>query len=97
MKEITIDLAAARRALRSLTPRTVALIASIPDLAVPIASSDGTVGEAVAHLVFGARDYSEHARGAQRCHRINPADTAGSHDELASMVQGESLPATSSP
>jgi hypothetical protein len=45
MKEITIDLAAARRALRSLTPRTVALIASIPDLDVPIASSDWTVGQ----------------------------------------------------
>ena len=63
------------------------MIASIPDLDVPIASA---VGEAAAHLVFGARDYSEHARGAQRCYRINPADTAGSHDELASMVQRDS-------
>lgn len=86
MKGITIDLAAAH-ALQSLTPRTVALIASIPDLDVPISSSDWTLGEAAVHLVFGARDYSEHARGAQRCYRINPADTAGNHDELASIAQ----------
>ena len=86
MKGITIDLAAAH-ALQSLTPRTVALIASIPDLDVPISSSDWTLGEAAVHLVFGARDYSEHARGAQRCYRINPADTTGNHDELASISQ----------
>ncbi len=60
---VTIDLAAARRALRALTLRTVALIASIPDVDVPVPGSEWTTGGAAAHLAFGAVDYAEHARG----------------------------------
>lgn len=87
MSGITIDLAAAREALRELTPRTVALVASIPDLDTPIAGSEWTLGEAAAHLVVGAVDYSEHAKGVRQCYQMDPADLAVSQRRnLAAMV-----------
>ncbi|MGH3798693.1 MAG: hypothetical protein ACRDTD_00895 [Pseudonocardiaceae bacterium] len=79
MSWTSIALAAARRTLQALTPRTVALFASITSPGVPMSGSEWTVGEAAAHLVFGAKDYSEHARGAQQCYLIDPTDRAGSH------------------
>ncbi len=88
MSWTTVDLAAARRTLRALTPRTVALLASMADPGVSMSGSEWTVGEAAAHLVFGAKDYSEHARGVQQCYSIDPTDRAGSHRRnLAAMVQ----------
>jgi hypothetical protein len=85
---VTIDLAAARRALRALTPRTVALVASIPDFDVPMPGSEWTTREAAAHLAFGAVDYAEHARGVQQCYQVDPTGTVGSHRRnLAAMVQ----------
>lgn len=87
MSGITVDLAAARGALRALTPRTVALVASIPDLDVPMPRSEWTVGEAAAHLVFGAVDYSEHARGVKECYSIDPTGRVGDRHSLAAMVQ----------
>lgn len=91
MTATTVDLAAARRAQRALTPRTVALFASIADPGVPMSGSEWTVGEAAAHLVFGAKDLSEHARGAEQCYLIDPTDRAGSrHRYLAAMAERDS-------
>lgn len=88
MSGITVDLGAARRELRALTPRTVALFSSMPDPGIPIPGSEWTVGEAAAHLVIGAVDYSEHASGVQQCYRIDRADEAGSHRRaLAAMSE----------
>jgi SCP-2 sterol transfer family protein len=93
MSGITVDLAAARGALRALTPRTVALVASIPNLDVPMPGSEWTVGEAAAHLIIGAVDYSEHARGVKECYSINPTErtpterTRSHRRSLAAMVQ----------
>ena len=88
MSWTTIDLAAARRTLHTLTPRTVALFASITNPGVPMSGSEWTVGEAAAHLVFGAKDYSEHAKGAEQCYLIDPADRAGSRRRyLAAMAE----------
>ncbi len=91
MSWTTVDLAAARRTLRALTPHTVALLASMANPGVPMSGSEWTVGEAAAHLVFGAKDYSEHARGVERCYRIDPTDMAGSHRrDLATMAERDS-------
>jgi hypothetical protein len=46
MSWATVDLAAARRTLHALTPRTVALFASIANPGVPMSGSEWTVGEA---------------------------------------------------
>jgi hypothetical protein len=53
-----------------------------------MSGSEWTVGEAAAHLVFGAKDYSGHARGVEQCYSIDPTDRAGSHRRsLAAMAQ----------
>jgi len=91
MSRTTVDLATARRTLRALTPRTVALFACIANPGVPMSGSEWTVGEAAAHLVFGAKDYSEHARGVEQCYSIDPADRAGSlRRSLAKMAERDS-------
>jgi hypothetical protein len=88
MSRTTVDLTAARRTLRALTPRTVTLFASIANHDVPMSESERTVGEAAAHLVFGAKDYSEHVKGAEQCYLIDPTDRAGSHRRyLAAMTE----------
>ncbi|HKR50401.1 MAG TPA: hypothetical protein VJT72_12655 [Pseudonocardiaceae bacterium] len=68
MSETTVDLTAARRTLRALTPRTVALVASLTNPGAPMSGSEWTVGEAAAHLIIGAKDYSGHARGVEQCY-----------------------------
>ncbi|MGH8573451.1 MAG: maleylpyruvate isomerase N-terminal domain-containing protein, partial [Gammaproteobacteria bacterium] len=56
-----------------------------------MSGSEWTVGEAAAHLVFGAKDYSEHAKGVEQCYSIDPADRAGSHRRyLAAMAERDS-------
>lgn len=83
-----VDLDVARQELRGLTPRTVALLSAMPDPGVPMPGSEWTVGEAAAHLVIGAVDYSQHAGGVQQCYRIEPADKAESHRRaLAAMSE----------
>lgn len=53
-----------------------------------MSGSEWTVGEAAAHLVFDAKDHSDHARGADQRYTIDPADKAGSHRRsLAAMAQ----------
>lgn len=79
MSGLVIDLAAARRVLRELTPRSIALIGSIPDLNVPMPGSEWTLGEAAAHVVFGAELYAEYGRGAEWPAPIDRADLAESH------------------
>lgn len=88
MSGTTVDLVAARQALRALTPRTVALVSSIVEPDISMSGSEWTVGEAAAHLVFGAKDYSDHARGVDQCYSIDPTDRAGSHRRsLAAMAK----------
>ena len=56
-----------------------------------MSGSKWTVGEAAAHLVFGAKDYSEHARGVEQCYSIDPAERAGSlRRSLAKMAERDS-------
>ncbi|MGH3768867.1 MAG: SCP2 sterol-binding domain-containing protein [Pseudonocardiaceae bacterium] len=87
MSPITIDLAAARHALRALTPRTVTLLASIPDLDVPMWGSEWTVGQAAAHVLFGAEIYAEYAQGVERPTSIDRTNVAESHRRrLAALV-----------
>jgi hypothetical protein len=91
MSRTTIDLTTARRTLRALTPRTVALFACMANPGVPMSGSEWTVGEAAAHLVFGAKDYSEHARGVEQCYSIDPADRVRSlRRSLAKMAERDS-------
>jgi hypothetical protein len=88
MSWITIDLASARRTLQEFTPRTVALVSSIPDLDTPMAGSDWALGKAAAHLVLGAVDYTEHAKGVEQCYQMDPTGMAGSQRRnLTAMVE----------
>lgn len=79
MSGLVIDLAAARRTLRELTARSIALIGSIPDLDVPMPGSEWTLGEAAAHVALGAELYAEYARGVERPASIDRTDLAESH------------------
>jgi uncharacterized protein (TIGR03083 family) len=75
---VVVDIAAARHALRSQTPRTMELLSGITDPSIPISRSEWTVGEAAAHLAIGAEGYSEYARGLERRYPIDLADVAAS-------------------
>jgi uncharacterized protein (TIGR03083 family) len=74
-----VDVASARNALETQTPRTMELLAGITDPGTPIPGSEWTVGEAAAHLAIGAEGYSEYARGLERRYPVDLADVPGSH------------------
>ncbi len=74
-----VDVAAARDALGTQTPRTMELLGAITDPSVPMSGSEWTVGEAAAHLAIGAEGYSEYARGLERRYPVDLADVPGSH------------------
>lgn len=76
---VLVDVAAARDALGTQTPRTMELLRGITDLSIPIPGSEWTVGEAAAHLAIGAEGYSEYARGLERRYPVDLADIPGSH------------------
>jgi hypothetical protein len=78
MSGTTFNLAAARRILHELTPRTAVLIGSMTDLGISIPGSEWTVGEAAAHLALGAELYAQYAHGIERPASIDRADLAGS-------------------
>jgi hypothetical protein len=90
MSGTIFNLAAARRILHELTPRTIALIGSMTDLGIPIPGSEWTVGEAAAHVAVGAELYAQYAQGMERPASMDRADLAESrrHKRAELMTRG---------
>ncbi|MGH8922833.1 MAG: hypothetical protein ACRD0H_31580, partial [Actinomycetes bacterium] len=83
-----IDLAQARATLEAAADRTADLLDSIPDGDLPVTSSQWSVGEVGAHLVFGLHAFTRAVEGSFDIVSPYIPDTEVFRDRLTAVTAG---------